>query len=121
MSKIHYLLVKIDNNNIALYSPETHGMETWGMSTQTGIDQKNNGKWYLSYWQDGGPYMDDIRDEDELDVILETESEQELMAYVTKNYPNELDHIITQLNEINMDWNNFCEWWEKERIINEEN
>ena len=120
MAKIHFLLVKNNNNSITLYSPETHGMETWGMSTQIGIDDRN-GKWFLTYWQGGGPWMDDIREENELNVILETENEKELIDYVIKNYPNELDHIITKLNEINKDWNNFCEWWEKAGVINEEN
>lgn len=119
MTKIHFLLVKNYDNSIALYSPETHGMETWGMSTQIGIDYRNE-KWFLTYWQDGGPWMDDIRDEDELNVILETEDEKELIDYVIKNYPNELDHIITKLAVINNDWNIFCEWRDKEGVINDD-
>lgn len=119
MTKIHFLLTKNGNNSISLYSPETHGMKTWGMSTQIGIDYRNE-KWFLTFWQDGGSWMDDIRDEDELNVILETENEKELIDYVIRNYPNELDHIINELNEINKDWNIFCEWWEKAGVIDDD-
>ena len=36
------LVVKHDQGNIEVLSPENYGMETWGMSTQEGLKQKED-------------------------------------------------------------------------------
>lgn len=104
------LLTKDESGSLAVYSPETYGMETWGMSTQRSIDKKDDG-WYTTYWSSGGEWLNDTYEEDKLDVIIETGNLDEVLSYVIENKPEYLSSIITELKEIVTEYLDYEYWF----------
>lgn len=107
-----FLVVDHGEGNIEVLSPENYGIDTWGMSTQESLKKKDNGCWYTTYWSDGGQWLEDTYEEDELNVLLETTDISEVLAFILKqeNLSTEkLKEIITQIKEI---FNDSIMWFE---------
>ena len=98
-----FLVVDYGKSNIEVLSPDNYGMETWGMSTQKGLKQKEDSNWYTTYWSDGGQWLEDTYEEDKLNVLLETTDVDEVLTFILKqeNLTTEkLKEIIVQIREI---------------------
>ena len=101
-----FLIIKKDDN-LEVVSPETYGMDTWGGSTQQGIEKRPDG-WYSTYWSDGGQWLDDINEEDKLDVVLETKNFDAVLEYFIKNNSKNYRKAIASIKEIINDYLDFC-------------
>ena len=94
-----YLLAKEKGNSFELYSPETFGMETWGMTSQTSLEKKNK-YWYIHSWSAGNEWIEDINEEYKLNVVLETADLDEILRYVFIHNKAEINHILQEAKEI---------------------
>lgn len=88
------------DRTMALVSPETYGLETWGMSQQKGIGKKNNGKWYFEWWSSGNEWIEDTNEKFEINVLLETRDIDEVLSYVVTNSPSEVQAILSEAKKI---------------------
>lgn len=105
-----FLVVKNEDDSIEVMSPDTYGMDTWGNSSQTSLEQRNDGTWYIHYWSDGGQWLDDIREEDKLNVIFESENTDDIYKFVKEYYPNQLEEIDQQIKEDLETFESLREW-----------
>lgn len=113
------LVVEHEQGNIEVLSPENYGMETWGMSTQIGIDQKEDG-WYTAYWSSGGEWLEDTYDENKLNVLLETTDVDEVLTFILKQENltiEKMKELVKQIKEI---LNDTLWWFEYMYLKNEE-
>ena len=101
-----FLIIKKDNN-LEVVSPETYGINTWGMSTQESIEKRKDG-WYSTYWSDGGQWLDDINEEYKLDVVLETRSWEEVIEYLIENNSKIDRKTVASMNKIIDD---YLDYW----------
>lgn len=88
------------DRTMALVSPETYGLETWGMSQQKGIRQDDDGKWYFEWWSSGNEWIEDTNEELEINVLLETIDLDEVVSYVITNSPSEVQEILSEAKKI---------------------
>lgn len=114
------LVVKHENGKIEILSPESYGMETWGMSAQEGIDKEDDGCWYITYWSDGGQWLEDTYEEFKLNVLLETTDVSEVLTFIL-NQENltveKMKELIEQIKEI---FDDVIGWFEHMYLKNEE-
>ena len=103
-----YLLVT-SGKDVHLYSPDTYGMETWGMNRQESIIKKQK-YWYISSWIAGNEWVDDREYEFKLNVIIETNDKDRIKNFVEENYPNCLKRILEELETIEKDAKDFDDW-----------
>lgn len=111
MSKPTFIIVKNQSETLDVYCPMVYGLETWGRSSQIGIDKKDDGHWYHTYWCDGGQWLDDIREEDKLNVIFESENTDAIYKFVKEYYPNQLEEIDQQIKEDLETFESLREWF----------
>ena len=104
-----FLIIKT-GDNLEVVSPETYGMDTWGMSTQEAIEKRKDG-WYSTYWSDGGQWLEDINEEDKLDVVLETENFEEVLKYFIKDSSKNYRKAIASVKEIINDYLDYEDWF----------
>lgn len=113
------LVVEHDKSNIEVFSPENYGMETWGMSTQIGIDKKEDG-WYTTYWSSGGKWLEDTYEEDKLNVLLETTDVGEVLTFIIQQENltvEKMKELVEQIKEI---FDDTLGWFEHMYLKNEE-
>ena len=114
-----FLVVKHEQGNIEVLSPENYGMKTWGMSTQIGIDQKEDG-WYTPYWSSGGEWLEDTYEEYKLNVLLETTDVDEVLTFILKQENltvEKMKELVEQIKEI---FDDSLGWFEHMYLKNEE-
>ena len=115
-----FLVVKHEQGNIEVLSPENYGMETWGMSTQIGIDKKEDGCWYTTYWSDGGEWLEDTYEEYKLNVLLETTDVGVVLTFILKQENltvEKMKELVEQIKEI---FDDSLGWFEHMYLKNEE-
>ena len=98
-----FVVVDHGEGNIEVISPENYGMDTWGMSTQEGIKKKDDGCWYITYWSDGGQWLEDTYEEDKLNVLLETTDVSEVLTFILKRENltiEKMKKLVEQIKEI---------------------
>lgn len=113
------LVVEHEQGNIEVLSPENYGMETWGMSTQEGLKQKEDG-WYTTYWSSGGEWLNDTYEEDKLNVLLETTDVGEVLTFILQQENltvEKMKELIEQIKEI---FDDALGWFEHMYLKNEE-
>lgn len=102
------------DRTMKLVSPNTYGMKTWGdCSSQRGIDNKN-GKWYFEFWESGNECIEDYKEEVEINVFLQTTNLDDVLAYVLKHNPKELQDILLEAKKIFNDYIDFQSWFLRE-------
>ena len=100
MSKPIFIIVKNQSETLNVYCPMVYGLETWGQSSQIGIDKEDDGHWYHSYWCE----------EDKLNVIFESENTDDIYKFVKEYYPNQLEEIDQQIKEDLETFESLREW-----------
>ena len=113
------LVVEHEQGNIEVLSPENYGMETWGKSTQIGIDEKEDG-WYTTYWSSGGEWLEDTYEEYKLNVLLETTDVGEVLTFILKQENltvEKMKELVEQIKEI---FDDSLGWFEHMYLKNEE-
>ena len=113
------LVVEHEQGNIEVLSPENYGMETWGRSTQIGIDQKEDG-WYTTFWSSGGEWLEDFYEEDKLNVLLETTDADEVLTFILKQENLTVEKIKELIEQIKEILNDTLWWFEYMYLKNEE-
>lgn len=113
------LAVKHEQGNIEVLSPENYGMKTWGMSTQIGIDQKEDG-WYTTYWSSGGEWLEDTYDENKLNVLLETTDVDEVLTFILKQENLTIEKMKELVKQIKDVFDATLWWFEHMYLKNEE-
>lgn len=81
---MRYLLVKEKSGKFVLYCPELFGSETWGMSTQLSLEKKRK-YWYIHHWIAGNNWVDDENYDERINVVLETNSLQQIINHINAN------------------------------------
>lgn len=111
---MRYLLVKEKGKRIYnLYCPDTFGVESWGSSSsQTGLKKKRK-FWYIETWYYGGEWLDDEIVETKLNVVKETADLDEIIHYLAKYNPKEIEHIYTDARKIYNEYLDLCEHFHK--------
>lgn len=105
------LLIKRNDEELDLVSPETYGMATWGsFSHQEGIEKKDDGKWYFEWWSSGNEWIEDTNEELEINVLLETKDLDDILSYVRMNNPKYIQKILSAAKEIYNDFIDFTSW-----------
>lgn len=113
------LVVKHEQGDIEVISPENYGMETWGMLTQEGLKQKEDG-WYTTYWSSGGKWLEDFYEEDKLNVLLETTDVDEVLTFILKQENLTIEKIKELIEQIKEILNDTLWWFEYMYLKNEE-
>lgn len=106
-----FLVVKHSKGNIEVLSPENYGMDTWGMSTQEGIDKKDDG-WYTTYWSDGGHWLEDTYEENKLNVLLETTDVEEVLTFILQQENLTVEKMKELVKQIKKIFNDSIMWFE---------
>ena len=115
-----FLVVEHSKGNIEVLSPNNYGMDTWGMSTQEGLKQKEDG-WYTTYWSDGGQWLEDINEEDKLNVLLETTDIDKLLSFILAYKYITLDSVKIIVQQIKEIVDDTMMWFEHMYLSNEDN
>jgi hypothetical protein len=113
------LVVEHEQGNIEVLSPENYGMKTWGMSTQIGIEQKEDG-WYTTYWASGGEWLEDIYDENKLNVLLETTDVDEVLTFILQQENLTVEKMKELVEQIKKIFDDTLWWFEHMYLRNEE-
>lgn len=113
------LVVEHEQGNIEVLSPENYGIKTWGMSTQIGIDQKEDG-WYRTFWSSGGEWLNDTYDENKLNVLLETTDVGEVLTFILKQENLTVEKMKELIEQIKGIFNDTLWWFEYMYLKNEE-
>jgi hypothetical protein len=113
------LVVEHEQGNIEVLSPENYGMETWGMLTQIGIDQKEDG-WYTTYWSSGGEWLEDTYEEFKLNVLLETTDVDEVLTFILKQENLTIEKMKELVEQIKDVFDATLWWFEHMYLKNEE-
>ena len=108
------LLVKDSKIDYSLLSPETYGMDTWGMNSQRSLEKKYK-HWYTHYWKAGNEWINDYEEEHKLNVVVETTDITEIMRYIFEHkLMNIKNKILDNFKEIVDDYISFMKWVSKE-------
>ena len=104
------LLIKNSKTNYSLLSPDTYGMDTWGMDAQRTLEKKYK-HWYTHYWRAGDEWVDDYEEEHRLNVVLETTNITEIIHYLYDHKAKcFLNDILDTFKEIVDDYIDFAKW-----------
>ena len=108
-----YLLIKEKKTNkFVLYSPDTFGMETWGMTTQKSLEKKKK-YWYIHHWSAGNEWVEDENYDERINVVLEATDIKPVVQYVIKDTHGNraaVEAILIQANNIYNDYVAFSKW-----------
>lgn len=107
-----YLVVKEKSGKFVLYCPDTFGIETWGMTTQLSLEKKKK-YWYIHHWSAGNEWIEDENYDERLNVVLETTSLQEVLAYTIKETNNSraaIESLLIQAQKIQNEYIAFANW-----------
>ena len=105
------LLIKRNDEELDLISPETYGLGTWGsFSHQESVEKKDDGKWYFKWWSSGNKWIEDTNQELKMNVLLETINLDDVLSYVRKNNPKYIQKILSAAKEIYNEYIDFTSW-----------
>ena len=100
-----YLIAK-QNKKLNVYIPVVYGCETWGDGYYQEYIKQKGESWYITSWQYGGEWADDVTNSYKLKVVCETENLQEVIKYLHKvKVPKE--EFDKLLNDTQKQINNF--------------
>lgn len=104
------LLVRNSKSSYTLLSPNTYGVDTWGMNSQRDLIKKRK-NWYTTFWCGGNDFVDDYLEKDKINVVLETSNIGEVVKYLHEHKKDKcIENILNEFLEITKDYVAIEKW-----------